>query len=130
MAKRKAPEPQTASAESFEESLAELQSIVSDLEDGSLQLEASLARFERGVGLLRTCHAILESAEQKIETLTRFNDTAQPIASPLESATSPNQTGSPNQTDNGVDHEDEDATSPGHGAATMPDMNPAKSSLF
>ena len=60
MAKRKATESQSATAESFEESLTELQSIVSELEDGSLGLEASLARFERGVGLLRACHVILD----------------------------------------------------------------------
>ena len=116
MAKRKAAEPQPASAESFEEFLTELQSIVSELEDGSLGLEASLARFERGVGLLRACHVILESAEQKIETLTRFNDTVPPGTAQSDSAASPNQT------DNGIDSEEE--------AGIIPDLNTAKSSLF
>ena len=123
MAKRKVPEPQTAPAESFEESLTELQSIVSELEDGSLGLEPSLARFERGVGLLRACSIILESAEQKIETLTRFNDTAQPvppIASPSENGTSFNQT------HNGVAEED----AANSGRDYISDMNSAKSSLF
>ena len=122
MAKRKTTEPQTATTESFEESLTELQSIVSELEDGSLGLEASLARFERGVGLLRTCHVILESAEQKIETLTRFNDAVQPASSQPESAAALDQT------DDGVDGEDE--ANPAHNAATNPDSNTAKSSLF
>ena len=116
MAKRKAAEPHPPVEESFEESLTELQSIVSELEDGSLGLEASLARFERGVGLLRACHVILESAEQKIETLTRFNDPVQPIAAQPENATSLNQT------DNGVDGEEE--------AGIIPDLNTAKSLLF
>ena len=70
MAKRKPAEPAPASGGSFEESL---QSIVLELENGAPGLEASLARFERGVGLLRVCHGILESAEQKIETLTQSN---------------------------------------------------------
>jgi len=122
MAKRKATEPRSATTEAFEDSLTELQSIVSELEDGSLGLEASLARFERGVGLLRTCHAILESAEQKIETLTRFNDTAQPIASQFEGAASLHPI------DNGVDRENE--ASPAPDAAAIPDSNTAKSSLF
>ena len=122
MAKRKAAEPHTPVEESFEESLTELQSIVSELEDGSLGLEASLARFERGVGLLRACHVILESAEQKIETLTRFNDPVQPIAARLESAAPPNPI------DNGVPCEDE--ASSADDATTLPDMNTAKSSLF
>ncbi len=122
MAKRKAAEPQTATAESFEESLTELQSIVSELEDGSLGLEASLARFERGVRLLRQCQVILESAEQKIETLTRFEDAVPPVPSPPESATSLNPG------DNAADLEQE--SNPDHDADTIPDLNGAKSSLF
>ena len=122
MAKRKAAEAQSATTESFEESLTDLQSIVSELEDGSLGLEASLARFERGVGLLRTCYAILESAEQKIETLTRFNDAVQPVTSQLESAAPLNQI------DIGVNREGE--ASPAHDEATVPGLNTAKSSLF
>ncbi len=125
MAKRKAPEPQPVMTESFEVSLTELQTIVSELEDGSLELEASLARFERGVGLLRTCYVILDSAEQKIETLTRFNDTAQSVASQQESA------GSLNPVDNGSDSKDEANSS--HDATTLSDSSTNgtdKSSLF
>ena len=119
MPKRKAAE---APSESFEESLAELQSIVSELEDGSLGLEASLARFERGVGLLRACHVILESAEQKIETLTRFVDPVQPPDSRLESAAQPNST------DDGVPCAAE-ATFSGN-VPDPADLNTGKSSLF
>ena len=70
MAKRKAAET-PSSIGSFEESLTELQVIVADLEEGALGLESSLARFERGVGLLRACYVILDSAEQKIEVLAQ-----------------------------------------------------------
>ena len=122
MAKRKATESQSATAESFEESLTELQSIVSELEDGSLGLEASLARFERGVGLLRACHVILDSAEQKIETLTRFNDTVPAAASGTADAVPFNPI------DNGADRTSE--ASPALDEAAMPDLNAAKSSLF
>ena len=122
MAKRKAAEAQSATAESFEESLTELQSIVSELEDGSLGLEASLARFERGVGLLRMCYVILESAEQKIETLTRFNNAVQPVTSQRESAAPLSQI------DIGVNREGE--TSSAHDEAAVPDLNTAKPSLF
>lgn len=72
MAKRKPAENESDSPVSFEESLEELQAIVADLEDGAVGLEASLARFERGIGLLRLCYSILESAEAKVEILTRF----------------------------------------------------------
>ena len=52
--------------------MADLQQIVTDLEDNSLGLEASLAQFERGIGLLRQCHLFLEQAEQKIEILVNL----------------------------------------------------------
>jgi len=119
MAKRKAAEPQSPGEESFEDSLTELQSIVSELEDGSLGLEASLARFERGVGLLRKCHVILDSAEQKIETLTRFDDVV-PSATPLlETAI----TG--DATDGGIEQDEQSRPHP-----AAPDPEVAKSSLF
>jgi len=61
------PPPSTPS---FEESLAQLEAIVGDLEEGRLGLEASLLRFEEGVRLLRNCQGLLETAERKIEILT------------------------------------------------------------
>lgn len=83
MAKRKAAET-PSSIGTFEESLTELQAIVADMEDGSLGLESSLARFERGVGLLRACYVILDSAEQQIEVLAQGDAAA---TSPNEPAT-------------------------------------------
>lgn len=85
MAKRKAAENQTEATAPFEDSLAELQSIVSELEEGSLGLEMSLARFERGIGLLRQCYAVLESAEARVEILTRFQGDAAPLTTSFES---------------------------------------------
>ncbi|MCY4602348.1 MAG: exodeoxyribonuclease VII small subunit [Acidobacteria bacterium] len=54
----------------FESALAELESIVKNLENGSLTLEKSLALFERGVELSRYCHTRLEDAERRIEVLS------------------------------------------------------------
>ena len=54
----------------FESALAELETIVTKLEQGDLPLEQSLALFERGVQLSRFCHARLEDAERRIEMLT------------------------------------------------------------
>jgi len=85
MAKRKAADDSGKTA-SFEDSLNELQSIVSELEAGSLGLEASLARFERGVGLLRSCYSLLESTEQKVEILTRFGSEGGPVTESLRTA--------------------------------------------
>ncbi len=54
----------------FEQSLAELESILRELEDGAINLEEALARYERGVGLLRHCYSQLQEAEQKVKLLT------------------------------------------------------------
>ena len=53
----------------FESALAELETIVKQLEEGDLALEKSLALFERGVQLSRFCHARLEEAERRVEML-------------------------------------------------------------
>ncbi len=54
----------------FEAAIAELETIVRQLEEGDLPLERSLALYERGVQLSRYCHARLEDAERRIEVLT------------------------------------------------------------
>lgn len=53
----------------FSDALTELESIVTSLESGQLDLEDSLARYERGVALLRACQARLAEAEQKVTML-------------------------------------------------------------
>ena len=53
----------------FESAIAELETIVKQLEEGDLALEKSLALFERGVQLSRFCHAKLEEAERRVEIL-------------------------------------------------------------
>jgi exodeoxyribonuclease VII small subunit len=55
---------------SFEESLAELEKIVQEMESRDLPLEEALARYERGVRLSAHCKARLEEAEAKILKLT------------------------------------------------------------
>lgn len=64
-----ANEPTEIGSMSFGEALAELEQIVADLESGTLELEESLQRYERGVALLRACRAKLEAAEQKVTML-------------------------------------------------------------
>ncbi|MGD8429314.1 MAG: exodeoxyribonuclease VII small subunit [Ectothiorhodospiraceae bacterium] len=53
----------------FEESLKELESLVTRMERGELSLEESLRSFERGVSLTRACQKALRDAEQKVEIL-------------------------------------------------------------
>lgn len=54
---------------SFGDALAELEQIVRELEGGQLELEDSLARYERGVSLLRACKAKLGEAQQRVTAL-------------------------------------------------------------
>ncbi len=54
----------------FEDVLTELESLVDTLEQGELTLEQSLAYFERGIELTRTCQKALDAAEQKVRILT------------------------------------------------------------
>jgi len=59
----------------FEQALAELEAILRELEDGATSLEDALARYERGVGLLRQCYAQLRDAEQKVKLLAGLTET-------------------------------------------------------
>ncbi len=54
---------------SFEDALAQLERIVRSLEAGQSGLEASLQDYEKGIRLLRHCHATLQNAERRIEIL-------------------------------------------------------------
>lgn len=62
----------------FEAALAELESLVGQLEQGQLALEESLQRFERGVTLVRACQSALRQAEQKVEQLIERNGRLEP----------------------------------------------------
>jgi exodeoxyribonuclease VII small subunit len=70
--------------QSFEDALAELESLVDTLEHRELTLEQSLAAFERGISLTRTCQKALDAAEQKVRILTGDSADAEPA--PFESS--------------------------------------------
>jgi exodeoxyribonuclease VII small subunit len=53
----------------FGAALAELEGIVSSLEGGTLELEESLERYERGVALLRSLQSRLSEAQQRVTVL-------------------------------------------------------------
>lgn len=53
----------------FETALAQLETLVSQMESGSLPLEQSLAAYERGVQLARICQRQLDTAEQQVKVL-------------------------------------------------------------
>ncbi len=62
-------DPSTTPPLSFEQALAELEQIVTELERGETPLEATIARFERGVELARRCEDRLNEAERKVAVL-------------------------------------------------------------
>jgi exodeoxyribonuclease VII small subunit len=57
----------------FENALAELEQTVEQLEEGELDLEASLQAFEKGIKLTRDCQNALQQAEQKVNMLVQKN---------------------------------------------------------
>lgn len=59
----------SALPQDFETALAQLEALVSAMEDGSLPLEESLAAYRRGVELTRICQERLAQAEQQVRVL-------------------------------------------------------------
>ena len=59
---------------SFEQSLEELESLVSNLEQGELGLDESINKFEEGVKLYKSCKDQLGKAEKKISKLSESLD--------------------------------------------------------
>jgi len=58
----------------FEQSLAQLEQIVQELEAGDLPLEQAIKKFEEGIQLSQYCSRKLEETEKKIRTLTQNAD--------------------------------------------------------
>jgi exodeoxyribonuclease VII small subunit len=54
----------------FERALKELETIVGRLERGDVELEESIAIYERGEALKDHCDRLLKQAEAKVEKLT------------------------------------------------------------
>ena len=59
---------------SFEDALTELEGIVRELEAGQDQLDAAIAKYERGAKLRAHCEAKLREAEAKVERITKAAD--------------------------------------------------------
>ena len=57
------------SKENFEESMKKLENIVTELENGNLNLDESVKKFEEGMKVAKQCNTILENAEKKITIL-------------------------------------------------------------
>ena len=63
---------------SFEASLKQLETIVGRLERGDVELEESIAIYERGEALKDHCDKLLKQAEAKVERL-KLNASGEPV---------------------------------------------------
>lgn len=59
------------SEKSFEESLAELEKIATEIERGDLGLEQAISEFEKGIKLSKECSEKLDDAEKRINILVK-----------------------------------------------------------
>ena len=57
----------------FENSLLELEAIVSQMESGNLPLDQSINAYKRGAALLQQCQKSLGDAEQQVRILNDAN---------------------------------------------------------
>ncbi len=62
------PESKTVN---LEKSLADLETLVAELESGDLPLDKAMKKFEQGIKLTRNCQTALKDAEQKVEILLK-----------------------------------------------------------
>jgi exodeoxyribonuclease VII small subunit len=68
----------------FEAAMRELEEIVSALEKGNVDLEKSIALYERGEFLKKHCDALLKSAEARIDKIVQGADGAAKGVAPLD----------------------------------------------
>jgi exodeoxyribonuclease VII small subunit len=73
-----ASEP-AALPEKFEDLLARLEEIVSEMETADLPLDKLLASYEEGMRLVKACGDRLTNAEQKVEILSRAVSPVEPV---------------------------------------------------
>ncbi len=59
---------------SFETAMAELEKVLGQLESGNVELDASIALYERGAALKARCETKLKEAEEKVAAITLDGD--------------------------------------------------------
>jgi exodeoxyribonuclease VII small subunit len=68
----------------FEAAMSELEQIVSQLEKGNVDLDKSIALYERGEFLKKHCDSLLKSAEARIDKIVQGADGAAKGVTPLD----------------------------------------------
>ena len=69
---------------SFEEAMKELEAVVNRLDQGDVELDASIALYERGAKLKLRCEQELKRAEEKIAAITLDSEGNPTGAKPVE----------------------------------------------
>lgn len=69
---------------SFEQALAELEAIVEKMESGNVDLNSSIATYERGEKLKKHCETMLKEAEARVEKITLSSDGKATGTEPLD----------------------------------------------
>jgi exodeoxyribonuclease VII small subunit len=87
-AQGEAPAQDAGASPSFEQAIERLETIVEELEGGSLSLEESIARYEEGMRLSKLLTRTLDEAEKRIERLAGGDggdgDDGEPRTEPME----------------------------------------------
>lgn len=65
---------------SFDEALAQLETLIQTMERGELSLEDALASYKQGIELMRLCQSKLADVEQQLKILD--NDELKPLDLP------------------------------------------------
>ena len=69
---------------SFETAMAELETVVGQLERGDVALEDSIQLYERGAELKKRCETKLKEAEEKVAAITLDGDGKPTGTTPVE----------------------------------------------
>ncbi|WP_299673127.1 exodeoxyribonuclease VII small subunit [uncultured Roseobacter sp.] len=69
---------------SFEQAMAELETVLGQLERGDVALDESIALYERGAALKARCETKLKEAEEKVAAITLDGDGAPTGIKPVE----------------------------------------------
>lgn len=81
------PGPDPIQSPSFEQSVDQIEAIVSKIESGEFGLEESMAAYEKAVGLIKRCRGELSKAEQRVTELSKaMSDAARQSKSGPEGA--------------------------------------------
>lgn len=68
----------------FEESIAELETIVKELENGTCSLDEAIDKFTEGMKLAKICGDKLSSATEKVNKILTENGTLEDFETPTE----------------------------------------------